>query len=229
MFLLAIGLLIPLITIAHDSYNHFYHCVSSRGNHLPSSRPIVHEQMKALRESGLEAHAQEIHIGINGGKESEANAGGLLPPKAYVIHHGAECRNENLTLLELCKRANEIDGEAYMLSIHSKGASHPPGSSYGETVSKPWRLGMMEDLVFNWRKCVAALDKGYDIACSHWMWNMADGTQHIPAGGFLWVKASFVRKLPSIYLRARIKALELPHLKVDTSQRCFGAMVHDRM
>ncbi len=184
----------------------FYHCVFQiGGDHLLSSRPIVHEQMKALRESGLEAHAQEIHIGINGGKESKVNAQGLLPTKAKVVHHGVECRNENLTLLMLCKRAKEIDGEAYILSFHSKGASHSPGSSYGISVSKPWRLGMMEDLIFNWRKCVAALDDGNDIACSHWMWNMADGTQHIPAGGFLWVKASFVRKLPSIYLRDRIK------------------------
>jgi hypothetical protein len=128
-----------------------------------------------------------------------------FPKKAVVVHHGLDSRAENLTVMMLWVRSQHLSEEAYICYTHAKGATHAPGSSYGETVSKPWRDSMMSDLVGNWRECVNALDAGHDIACSHWMWNMADGTQHIPAGGFLWVKASFVRKLPSMFLRDRIK------------------------
>lgn len=62
----------------------------------------------------------------------------------------------------------------------------------------------MQDLIVNWRQCVSDLEN-HDIVCSHWMWNLLDGTQHIPAGNFLWVTSNFVEKLPSVYLRDRIK------------------------
>ena len=88
-----------------------------------------------------------------------------------------------------------------------------PDSSYGNTVSGPWRHAMMQDLVMGWRECVAALDAGSDIACSHWMWNMADGTQHIPAGNFLWVKSEFAAALPSMFLRDRIKVSGISSLE----------------
>ncbi len=64
---------------------------------------------------------------------------------------------------------------------------------------------MMQDVILGWRNCVNDLENGFDISCSHWMWNMADGTQHIPAGNFLWTTSDFIAKLPSIYLRERIK------------------------
>jgi hypothetical protein len=200
----------------------FYHAVFRIGNeHLPSSRPIVHEQMRALRTGGLEAHADEIHVGINGDESSRVHAEGLLPHKAKVTYHGTECRNELRTLLMLEDWCKKKDGEAYILTFHSKGATHAPGSNYGENSSKPWRQSMMEDLVINWRKCVDALDGGHDIACSHWMWNMADGTQHIPAGNFLWVKASFVRKLPSIFLRDRLKLSGLDSIESRYESEVF--------
>lgn len=72
---------------------------------------------------------------------------------------------------------------------------------------------MMGDLVLNWNRCVHDLDDGNDIVCSRWLWNMADGSQHIPAGNFLWVKSSFVARLPSIFLRERIKVSGIGHLE----------------
>jgi hypothetical protein len=118
--------------------------------------------------------------------------------------HGLECKTENLTIYELEKWAPEHPGW-FVLYLHAKGATHPHGSPYGETISKPWRQGMMQDLVTNWRRCVWDLESGYDIACSFWLWNMCDGTQHLPEGNFLWVKSDFVAKLPSILERDRIK------------------------
>lgn len=184
----------------------FYHCVFNiDGRHLPASRPIVHEQMKALKESGLEDAAVEIYVCINGDEKSAIHSAGLLPEKARIVYHGVESRAENLTIVLVENYVKRFSDERYICYFHSKGATHAPGSPYGEGTSKPWRQRMMRDLVGNWRQCVLALDAGYDIVCSNWIWGAADGTQHIPAGNFLWVKSSFVRKLPSIFHRDRIK------------------------
>lgn len=183
----------------------FYHCLFQIGDEiLPSGQQIIYNQMQALKSSGLEEAATEIHIGVNGAKESEAFATGFLPEKADIVYHGLESRAENLTIVMLENWAREREGW-HVLYFHSKGATHAPGVSYGDNVAGPWREGMMQDLIVNWRQCVSDLKAGHDIACSHWMWNMADGTQHIPAGNFLWLTSSFARKLPSIYLRERIK------------------------
>jgi hypothetical protein len=160
--------------------------------------------MAALKSSGLEDAASEIYCGVNGGAESEGYAECLLPKKSHKVYHGLESKAENLTIVMLenwCKTHDDWN----VLYFHAKGATHALGSPYGEGTSKPWRQRMMRDLVVNWRECVAALDWGYDIACSTWMWGAADGTQHIPAGNFLWVKSSFAKKLPSIFHRDRIK------------------------
>jgi hypothetical protein len=128
----------------------------------------------------------------------------VCPAKARFVMHGLASHAENLTIVEL-ERWAPTHPDWYVLYFHAKGCTHRPGESYGDNVSGPWREGMTADLVEGWRQCVVDLDAGFDIACSHWMWNMADGTQHIPAGNFLWVKSNFVARLPSIYLRERIK------------------------
>lgn len=185
----------------------FYHCLFVLGTPpkiLESAINIVHEQMSALKASGLQDAAQEIHIGVNGGEESQVFCESLLPSNSIVHFHSLNSFSENQTLVIL-ENWVKTHPDWHVLYLHSKGATHEPGSSYGEAVSKPWRLGMMEDLVLNWRACVKELEAGHDIVASHWMWNMADGTQHIPAGNFLWINSSFAAKLPSIFLRERIK------------------------
>jgi hypothetical protein len=93
-----------------------------------------------------------------------------------------------------------------ILYLHGKGASHDSNSEYARNVSAPWREAMMQDLVVNWRQCVADLEAGHDIACMVWLWEQGwDKSQHIPAGTFLWITSDFAAKLPSLYLRERIK------------------------
>lgn len=165
---------------------------------------IVAEQMHQMSSSGLLDACSEMHVGINGGEESLEASRLILPEKAKVILHGLESKAENLTLVELMKWSASHPGW-FILYAHSKSATHEPGTDYHQMASN-WRRGMMEDLVTNWRQCVADLQAGADIACSHWMWGMgSDQSQHIPAGNCLWVKSDFVNRLPSIYLRDRIK------------------------
>lgn len=172
--------------------------------YLPAAPEIVAGQMAALKTSGLEDAATEIHIGVNGTKaESEPFVGLLLPSKAQVTYHGLQCRNELRTIVMLWEWAKTHPGWN-VLYFHAKSSTHAPDSHYGNNVAGPWRVGMMQDLVLGWKNCVADLEN-HDIVCSHWMWGMADGTQHIPAGNFLFVTSDFVAKLPSMMVRDRLR------------------------
>lgn len=185
----------------------FYHCLFAYGSPpriIPNALAIIHEQMGNLRESGLLDAAQEMTVGVNGGPESLEVARKMLPEKARIVMHGLESRAENLTIVEIEKWAPSHPGWA-ILYFHSKGVTHKPGTHY-HAFSANWRRAMMQDLVMNWKDCVQALKTGNDIVCSHFMWNMgSDGSQHIPAGNFLWLTSDFEARLPSIYNRERIK------------------------
>ncbi len=184
----------------------FYHGLFFVGDFpktLPAAAEIIHEQMAQIVVTGLCEAATEFHVGINGAQESEVLVNTYMPKKAKVTYHGLQSRNENLTIVMLHEWAKEHPGWN-VLYLHSKAATHDPNSDYGKMASA-WRRGMMADLVTNWQACVDDLDAGHDIVCSHFMWNMADGSQHIPAGNFLWLTSDFAAKLPSIYLRQRIK------------------------
>lgn len=185
----------------------FYHGLFFIGDppkHLPNAGCIVANQITQMIDSGLWDAAEEIHVGINGGKESEPVATAIIPAKARVKFHGLDSHAENLTIVMLHEWAKNHPGWD-VLYLHSKGATHDPNSDYGSRISAPWREAMMQELVVNWRRCVSDLETN-DIACMVWLWAQGwDHSQHIPAGNFLWTTSDFVAKLPSIYLRERIK------------------------
>ena len=185
----------------------FYHCLFFYGDppqfNLDAFN-VVYEQMEQLRLSGLLDECDEFIVGCNGGEESREVARLVIPEKAKLVLHGLKSRSENLTIVEL-ERWAPLHLDWYILYFHAKGCTHPADSDHHKKVSAPWRRAMMGDLITNWRYCVTNLDYGADIVCSHWMWNMADGTQHIPAGNFLWIKAQFAANLPSMFLRAQVK------------------------
>ncbi len=185
----------------------WFHCLFYLGDPpelLPKAIEIVAEQMAQLKESGLLDACTEMVVGVNGGPESEALAPLILPEKAKVVYHGLASRSENLSIVALQEWSKKHPGWL-VLYFHSKSATHPPDSAYGNNVSTPWRRAMMHDLVTNWRQCVSELNVGYDICCSHWLWNQADGSQHLPAGNFAWFTSDFIAQLPSMYARERIK------------------------
>lgn len=186
----------------------WYHTLLTRGDSTdpwPLAVSITHEAMDALRTSGLLEACSELHVGINGTEEVAGDYATLvIPPKAKLHWHGAYF-NENGTICALHDWAAKNPGWA-VLYFHCKGgASHDPDSAYYLGMSKPWRQTMTQYLVGGWQQAVQQIGSGADIACCHWLWNQADGTQHIPAGNFLWLNSSFVASLPSMHLRERIK------------------------
>jgi len=172
--------------------------------HMPNAGCIISDQITQMRNSGLWDAASEIRFGINGGPESQPMADAIIPEKAQVTFHGLQCRTENRTVEMVLNFAKSNPGWN-ILYAHAKGSSHDPNSDYARNVSKPWREAMSQDLIVNWRQCVADLDT-HDIVCMHWMWEQGwDKSQHIPAGNWTWITSDFAVKLPSLYLRARIK------------------------
>ena len=187
----------PLIIFHHGLF-----AIGKPPRVIPRAVEIAREQMRALKSSGLLASASEIYVGLNGGAESEALAKQIFPSKSQIMYHGTDCHNENPTILALWERAKAVKGRTYFLYEHQKGSSKTNQDDIAH--SDNWRRTMERDLVHNWRQCVQLLST-YDIVCSHWKWNVADGTQSIPAGNMLWITSDFAAKLPSMHLRARIK------------------------
>jgi hypothetical protein len=192
----------------------FYHVVFNiDGKHLPGSRPIVHEQMKALKESGLYDAASEIYVGINGDESDSVHAAGIIPAVNKTVYHGSQCRNELRTLLMAQEWCRTHEGEAYILMLHSKGASHPPNSDYAKNMSTPWRHRLMRHCVQDWRRCVMDL-RIFDCAGAHWLSGQGwDKSQAYYAGTIYWVRASFFRTIPLVTTRQRIKDSGLDSLE----------------
>jgi hypothetical protein len=184
----------------------FYHCLFRiDGQPLPSAEGIVREQMMMLKTSGLEDAATEIYVGVNGLPMRDVAGEVTFPPKAKVTYHGEQCRTELRTLLMIEDWCRSRKGEAHILSLHSKGATHAPDSSYGITMSSPWRNRMMRICVKQWRMCVKHLETYEAVGC-HWLTGQGwDHSQHYFAGNFFWVRASFFRTIPSVTTRERIR------------------------
>jgi len=185
----------------------FYHAYLFSGSPpdlLPHAFAVVQHQMHRLCASGLADAASEIIVGINGGDESLDVARLVVPRKAKLVGHGlqSKCENPTLVLLENWLKANPE--EAYVLYHHAKGSSHDPATEYGK-FDGMWRECMQANCVDNWRRCVSDLS-GFEAVGCHWLQNQGhDRSQHYFAGTFFWSRASFLRTLPSIFQRERIK------------------------
>lgn len=174
-------------------------------HHMPNAGCIIANQIVQMTNTGLWDAASEIHFGINGAEESFAVATAIIPSKARITYHGLASHSENLTIVMIENWVKTHPGWD-VLYLHAKGSSHEPNSDYANRVSKPWRDAMMQDLVVNWRQCVTDLDAGHDVACMVWLSEQGwDKSQFYAAGTFFWAKSDFLSKLPSIYLRDRIK------------------------
>jgi hypothetical protein len=184
----------------------FFHCCFFIGDRaLPAAPRIVHDQMTTLKNSGLLDACDEFRVGVNGGKESEQFVQAFIPSKAIVTYHGLQCRNELRTLLMVEDWCRNFKPEAYILSFHSKGATHAPDSSYAQTMSTPWRTRMMHECIEKWRFCVRDLET-HEAVGAHWMTGQGwDKSQHYFGGTFWWCRASFFRTIPSVMTRQRIK------------------------
>jgi len=182
----------------------FYHCLFTiDGKILPLAPQVVAEQMNVAQASGLLDAASQMIVGING-DPSLKPLQSLFPSKAQFIYHGEQCRNECRTIVALEEWLKSSPG-FNVLYFHSKGATHGLNDP-DHALRMRWRHCMMRNLVQNWRTCVTDLESGYEAVGCHWM--TGDKTppgQSIFAGNFWWASSDFLRTLPSIMVRDRIK------------------------
>lgn len=179
----------------------FYHCLFFMDDTiLGNACDIVQSQMAQAEQSGLIDAASHFVVGINGGSESLVIASLIFPSKANVVLHGLDCKNENLTILEIERWVPSHPGW-HVLYFHSKGATKPRN----DTFSANWRNCMMRHLVSNWNRCTDDLSLGYESVGCHWLTGQAqDKSQNLWAGTFWWAKSDFLSTLPSITAGGRI-------------------------
>lgn len=180
----------------------FYHCklsgtIPDNGKAIDTGIAclIMHGQMFALKESGLEGAAQEIHVGLNGNGEDVQLAKLFIPPKARLVVHGKEAVSEIPTLNMI--RAFLIQHPDWnVLYHHIKGVTHPNEPMYSR-----WRERMEAATVWGWRNCVYDLNMGLDSAGAHWLTpeQFPSMTQTCFWGGtFWWATTDFLRTLPPL-------------------------------
>ena len=118
----------------------FYHCILSGGSvpiNTEAACEIFHEQMRALKSSGLLAEADEFHIGINGPADDVQIAKLFVTrPSAKFIIHGAGATSEIPTMEHLRRWLPGHEGWK-VLYLHSKGVTHPNDPFYDR-----WRQRM---------------------------------------------------------------------------------------
>jgi len=182
----------------------FYHCLFYGGSpidYLPCAIYIVREQMDDLRHSGLLEAASFMCVGVNGGRESEGWAKRVLPAKAQVVFHGTDYHNE-LGTIRLIEQWLPDHPGWHVLYFHAKGATHATANP----LRTNWRRCMMRNLVLQWRRCVADLESGQEAVGCHWMTGeKTPPGQSIFAGNFWWAESDYMRTLPSVMIRDRIK------------------------
>lgn len=175
----------------------FYHCKIS-GEGVPSedfATEVMMMQMQALKASGLETAASEIHIGVNGGPGDALTVSCFCSPKAQFHVHGPQARSEIPTQKVMEAWLPGHPGW-YVLYHHTKGITHPNHPAYDA-----WRNRMGQECVMNWRRCLDDLRKGADAVGCHWLTpEKYPGAVSSPffGGTFWWAKSDYLLQLPKL-------------------------------
>jgi hypothetical protein len=176
-----------------------YHCILSGGS-VPIDTEIacriLHDQMRALKDSGLLDAADEFHVGVNGGHE-DAEIVRMFSPclKVDIREHGPGATSEIPTLKWL-REWLPAHSDWYVLYHHMKSITHPTDPFYAR-----WRQRMEKHVVWNWRACVAQLDHGVDACGCHWLTpEQFPSVHNCPffGGTFYWATAKFLLTLPPL-------------------------------
>lgn len=176
----------------------WYHCRLAGGHpaiHTDFALQLMLEQMQALVQSGLLAKTSAFYVGCNGSEQDAWHARFAAPPPAQIVVHGPNVASEIPTLKHL-QSWLPSHRDWFVFYHHSKGVTHPGLESY-----QAWRRRMENACVWNWKRCVADLQAGYDAVGCHWLTPekfRAAVTSPFFGGTFWWAKASYLVQLPAL-------------------------------
>lgn len=177
----------------------FYHvCLSYTGDPpipVDFASGIMAEQMRDLKDSGLEDAASEIVILSNGGVSNLLLAATLAPAKARLLDNGVEAQSINPSVNKI---REWLPGHRdwHVCFFHNKGATHP-----GDHFNQVWRKCMESCVIWGWRGCVNDLERGYDSVGAHWLTTARYGPQVVTpfwGGMFYWATSNFLSTLPPV-------------------------------
>ena len=178
----------------------FYH-VYMGGGCIPVEQDnvwrIVSEQFNALISSELLASAKKLFVGVAGDDIQVAMVAELF--KGYGEIFRAVGVGE-LPTMKAMKDYAQQNPDHLILYIHTKGAIHN-----GSAIYELWRKCMEKWVIFNWRKCVKDLERGYDTVGAHWLTPAKYsfiGPVPYWGGNFFWAQAKFMDELPAIDVNA---------------------------
>ena len=181
----------------------WYHCKLS-GTGIPSEDyaiSVMYEQMAALKSSGLADAAAEIHAGVNGGNGDALTVCSLLPERikqTFVHAHGHAKRSE-LPTFSMLLQWLPTHADWFVLYHHSKGVTQLEQGIPNVAHKDNHRRVMEGFVVWEWRRCVQDLERGYDAVGCNWVDPIVrpfGQDVRMFAGNFWWAKASYLMTLP---------------------------------
>lgn len=164
---------------------------------------LVNEQLANLKLSGVWDAAKQIFIGVNGDEEAMKFVRHMAGDKPIVFQNEPEMRpsGEIPTMRTMHEMSKVYDGHRF-LYLHTKGASHPPGSP-GWEHRRDWRKTMENVVIWRWRECMSHMDRGAE-SVGNW-WNEAPNGSYW-AGTFFWATSDFLATLPFLSIEGHHSA-----------------------
>jgi len=156
---------------------------------LPTGKEILTNQVELLEKTGLFDAANEIvvscHFNIDNFQWLKSRWS--KESKVKYIEFDDSYRNwyEHTTIQEIQEDAHSTEEDYYILYIHPKGISHPPGGHQN------WRKYMEYWNIEKWKICVEKLDEGYETAGASYLYG---NPTEFYAGNTYWAKASYIRR-----------------------------------
>ena len=152
-------------------------------------KEILTRQVDLLEKTGLLDASEEVyvmcHFDINNFQwlkdrwENETKVHYLEFDSSYIDWF------EHTTINYMQELVHSNDDEYYVLYIHPKGVSHPPGPHQN------WCKYMEYWNIENWQECLDALIMGYETAGASYLHG---GPTEFYAGNMYWAKASYLRR-----------------------------------
>lgn len=167
----------------------YYH-VAQMGNW----QEVVEDQLKELRDSGLQEAASRIYIGMLGTEKTSFS----LSPKTEVLFHRPDLSEAEIPTLEALHEKS-MQNDFRVLYMHTKGVSYLK-QNYNLKAMTAWRKYLEYFCIGKWRECVKHLDDYDGVGCEYVGPRSHDtmGVFLLPShfrGNFWWSKASYIRTL----------------------------------
>lgn len=156
---------------------------------LPQGKEILNNQVELLEKTGLFVAASEIivacHFNIDNYQWLKDRWFEESKVKYLDFDESYKQWYEHTTVHQIQEDAHSSEDEYYILYIHPKGISHPPGAHHN------WRKYMEYWNIEKWKECVTALDDGYETCGAAYLHG---NITEFYAGNMYWAKSSYIKR-----------------------------------